>query len=145
VRLNGNGVVDLPIRLMIVVLIVCISVPLLTSAMECGESENAAAAMDSEIDKIFNAAAAVHYSGIGSSRTVSVTIPDGSEIVIPGGGGPAGYSVHKLYKGRDAGTRYMESPPIRFVTEKLTITHSVMLLMTSDIVDGQPVVRVSVV
>ena len=144
-KLNGNGVVDLPIRLMIVVLIVCISVPLLTSAMERGESGNAEAAMDSEIDRIFNAAAAVHYSGIGSSRTVSVTIPDGSEIVIPGGGGSDGYSVSKFYKGRDAGTRYMESPPIRFVTERLTITHSVLLLITSEIVDGQPAVRVSVV
>ena len=144
-RLGRKGVIDLPIRLMIVVLIVCISIPLLAGAMERGESNNAAAAMSSETDKIFNAAAAVHYSGIGSSRTVSVAIPDGSEIVIPGGGGSDAYSIRMIFKGRDVGTRYMESPPICFVTDGLVITRSAMLLLTSDIIDGRPAVRVSAV
>ena len=136
---------DLPIRLMIVVLIVCISIPLLTTAVERGESNNAAAAMDSEIDKIFNAAAAVHYSGIGSSRTVTVAIPDGSELVIPGGGGPDGYAIKMVFKGRDVSTRYMESPPVRFITDGITISGTAMLLIASETVDGQPAVRVTVV
>ncbi|MDR0198360.1 MAG: hypothetical protein LBI08_01275 [Methanomassiliicoccaceae archaeon] len=144
-RLGRKGVIDLPVRLMIVVLIVCISIPLLTGAMERGESNNAALSMNSQADKIFNAVAAVHYSGIGSSRTVTIDIPDGSEMVIPGGDGSDGYSIRMMFKGRDVGVRYMDSPPVRFVTEHLTITHSVLLLITSDIVGGTSVVRVSVV
>ena len=144
-KFGKRGVADLPIRLMIVVLIVCISIPLLTNAMERGESNNAASAMNSEIDKIFNAAAAVHYSGIGCSRTVTIAIPDGSEMTMPGGGGSDGYSIKMMFKGRDAGVRYMDNPPIRFATDGITISGSVMLLMTSEIVDGHYAVRVSVV
>jgi len=145
VKLGKKGVIDLPIRLMIVILIVCISIPLLTNAMERGESDNALSSMNSEADKIFNAAAAVHYSGVGSSRTVTVAIPDGSEMVIPGGGGTDAYAIKMIFKGREAGTRYMESPPVRFVTGGITITGTAMLLITSDIVDGQPAVRVTVI
>jgi hypothetical protein len=101
--------------------------------------------MDSEVNKIFNAVAAVHYSGIGSSRTVSVTIPDGSEMVIPGGDGSDAYSVKMRFKGRDVGIRYMETPPVRFVTDGITITHSAMLLITSIIVDDVPAVTVIVI
>ncbi|MDR0334348.1 MAG: hypothetical protein LBH69_00460 [Methanomassiliicoccaceae archaeon] len=144
-KLGRRGVIDLPIRLMIVVLIVCISIPLLTGAMERGESNNAASAMSAEADKIFNSVAAVHYSGIGSSRTVTVTIPDGSEMSIPGGDGPDAYSIKMAFKGRELGVRYMDNPPIRFVTDGIAMTGSVMLLLTSDIIGDRYVVRVDVV
>ncbi|MCL2143580.1 MAG: hypothetical protein FWH44_04915 [Methanomassiliicoccaceae archaeon] len=144
-RLNRKGVIDLPVRLMIVVLIVCISVPLLTAAVEHGESNNAALSMNKEADKIFNAAAAVHYSGEGSSRTVSVDIPGGCEMIIPGGSGSDGYSLHMIFKGKDVGVRYMDNPPIRFDTDRITITNSAMLLITAGVIDDVPVVRVSVV
>jgi hypothetical protein len=143
--LGRRGTMDLPVRLMVVALIICISLPLLTSAIERGGSDNAALSMNSEADKIFNAVAAVHYSGIGSSRTVTINIPDGSEMVIPGGDGSDGYSIKMIFKGRNVGVRYMDSPPIRFVTECLTMTHSVLLLITSDVIDGNNAVRVNVI
>jgi len=144
-RIDRKGVIDLPVKLMVVALIVCISIPLLVNAMERGESNNVTMSMNSEIDKIFNTAAAVHYSGIGSSRTLTIAIPDGCEISIPGGSGSDSYTVKMTFKGRETGVRYMDSPPVRFVTGGLTITNSALLLITSDIIDGDPVVRVSVV
>jgi hypothetical protein len=144
-RLNKKGVIDLPVKLMVVVLIVSLSLPLLVSAMERGESNNAGYAMDSEIDRIFNAVSAVHYSGTGSSRTVSVNIPDGCEIVIPGGNGSDGYSVKKMFKGKDTGIRYMDRPPVKFLTNGITISGSCMLLITGESVNGSSAVRVDVV
>jgi hypothetical protein len=138
-------VIDLPVKLMVVVLIVSISVPLLANAMERGEQNNAGHAMDGEIDKIFNATAAVHYSGAGSSRTVSVSVPDGCELIIPGGNGSDGYSIKMTFKGKDAGTRYMDRPPVKFLTKNVKISGSCMLLITSEFINGYSAVRVDVV
>jgi len=111
-KLGKKGVMDLPIKLMVVVLLISLSLPMLTDAMERGESNNASLIMNNDVNEIFNAVAAVHYSGIGCSRTVSLTIPDGCEISIPGGSGSDGYSVKMSFKGRDTGTRYMDRPPV---------------------------------
>jgi hypothetical protein len=142
VKLNRRGTIDLPVKLMVIVLILSVSVPLLADAMERGESDNATYAMNSEVDRIFNAVAAVHYSGIGSSRTVSVNIPSGCEIAIPGGGGSDGYSVKTFFKGDQTSVRYMERPPVRFLTDGVTITGSCLLLITCEIIDGISGVRV---
>jgi hypothetical protein len=144
-RSDKKGVIDLPVKLMVVVLIISLSVPLLVTSVERGESNNATSAMNSEVDKIFNAVAAVHYSGTGSSRTVSVTIPDGCEIVIPGGNGSDAYSVITRYKSNETGVRYMDQPPVRFIAHNLVITGSCLLLISGHVIDGQSAVRVSVV
>ena len=143
-RLDRKGGMDLPVKLMVVILIVSLSVPMLTGAMERGEANNAASAMNSEVDRIFNAAAAVHYSGVGSSRTVSMNIPERCEIVIPGGGGSDAYSVKMLFKGDQTGVRYMDRPPVRFITDSLAISGSCLLLITSEVVDGHTAVRVEI-
>jgi len=140
-----KGVIDMPIKLMVVVLVISLSLPLLADAVERGESKNATLVMNGEVNEIFNAVAAVHYSGIGSSRTVSITIPDGCEISIPGGSGSAGYCVKMTFKGRETGIRYMERPPVQFVTDNLVLSGSVMLLITSCTVNGGPAVSVNVV
>ena len=130
-RTDKKGIIDLPVKLMVVVLIISVSVPLLTNAMERGEMNNATSAMNSDIDKIFNAAAAIHYSGAGASRTVSLNIPEGCEIVIPGGEGSDSYSVITFYKGNQTSIRYMDRPPVRFVTD-VTISGQCMLLITGN-------------
>lgn len=142
---DRKGVIDLPVKLMVVVLIISISVPLLTDAVERGEADNASYAMNSEIERIFKAVAAVHYSGIGSSRTVSVSIPDGCGITIPGGDGSDGYSVKMSFKGHDLGTRFMDRPPVRFISGGLVITGNCLLLITSDISGGSAAARVTAV
>jgi len=144
-RLNGKGVIDLPVKLMVIVIIVSLSVPMLAGAMERGEANGALSSMNAETDRLFNSAAAVHYSGIGSSRTVQMTLPDGCEITIPGGNGPDGYSVKMFFKGSDVGTRYMDRPPIMFISDRITISGSCMLMITSEISDGHAAVKVTVV
>jgi len=143
--MNRKGVIDLPVKLMVVVLILSISVPMLANAMENGERNNAAAAMDSEVDRIFNAVAAVHYSGMGSTRTVSVNIPDGCEIVIMGGNGSDAYSVKMFFKGHQTSVRYMDRPPVLFIAQEMTIRGSCLLLITGDLVDDRSAVRIETV
>jgi hypothetical protein len=144
-RLNGKGIIDLPVKLMVIVLIISVSVPLLANAMERGEANNASSAMNAEVDRIFNAVAAVHYSGTESSRTVSISLPDGCEIFIPGGDGSDAYLVKMFFKGKQTGMRYMDRPPVRFVADELTVNGSCMLLITGDVVNGDPAVRIDAV
>jgi hypothetical protein len=144
-RLNRKGIIDLPVKLMVIVLIISVSVPLLANAMERGEATNASFAMNSEVDRMFNAVAAVHYSGTDSSRTVSISLPDGCELIIPGGDGSDSYLVKMMYKGKQAGIRYMDRPPVKFITDNITINGSCMLLITGDTVDGDSAVRVDAV
>jgi len=144
-RLNRKGMIDLPVKLMLIVIIVSLSVPILAGAMERGEVNGAVSAMNSETDRLFNSAAAVHYSGIGSSRTVHMNIPDGCELVIPGGNGSEGYSVKMFFKGSDVGTRYMDRPPVIFISDGTIISGSCVLLITSDIQNGSAAVRVTIV
>jgi hypothetical protein len=143
--MDRKGVIDLPVKLMVVVLIVSLSIPLLANAMEKGERNNAGYAMNGEVDRIFSAVAAVHYSGEGASRTVSVNIPDGCELIIPGGNGSDGYVIKMTFKGKDAGIRYMDRPPVKFLTDRVTISGSCMLLITSEFVNGGSAVRVDIV
>ena len=144
-KLNGKGVIDLPVKLMVILIIVSLSVPLLAGAMERGETNGALSSMNSETDKLFNSAAAVHYSGIGSSRTVQMNLPDGCELEIIGGNGSDGYSVNMFFKGNNVGTRYMDRPPIMFISDGIMISGSCMLLITSDISNGNAAVKVTVV
>jgi len=143
VRLNGKGVIDLPVKLMVIVIIVSLSVPMLVGAMERGEANGALSAMNAETDKLFSSASAVHYSGIGSSRSVQMNLPDGCEIFIPGGSGSEGYSVKMFFKGGNVGTRYMDRPPVSFISDGMTISGSCMLLITSEIRDGYAAVKVT--
>ena len=142
-RLNGKGVIDLPVKLMVIVIIVSLSVPMLAGAVERGEVNAAFSAMNAETDKLFGSAAAVHYSGIGSSRTVQMNLPDGCEISIPGGDGSDGYSVKFFFKGNNVGTRYMDRPPVLFISDGITISGSCMLFVTSDIHNGHAAVKVT--
>lgn len=143
--LNRKGIIDLPVKLMVIVLIISISVPLLTDAMERGETNNAASVMNSEVDRIFNAVAAVHYSGTESSRTVSLSLPDGCEISIPGGNGSDSYMIKTTFKGKQTGVRYMDRPPVMFITDNITVSGSCMLLITGDTINGNSAVRVDAV
>lgn len=144
-RTDKKGVIDLPVKLMVIVLIVSLSVPLIANAVERGESNNAGNLMNSEIDRIFNAVAAVHYSGTGATRTVSVDLPDGCELNIPGGSGSESYVIKMMFKGHDSGTRYMDRPPVKFLTDRVTISGSCVLLITSCTVNGNSAVRVDIV
>jgi len=65
--------------------------------------------------------------------------------VIPGGSGSDSYSLKMMYKGKETGTRYMDRPPVKFITDGMTLTGTCLLLITSDAVDGHSAVRVSAV
>ena len=110
-RLGGRGVISLPIRLMIVFLILAISMPALMNVLEDNERSSTATAMEYEFSRFADSAAKAHYSGIGSTRSLTMDVPSGCEVFI-GGDGTEAYMLRGTYRGETVIVRYMEQPPL---------------------------------
>ena len=142
-RKNRKGVMDLPIRLMVVVMILSISLPLVCEALDENEKDISDIEMNSEIDRIVGAMSAAHYSGTGSSRTVTVDIPSGCEIRI-GGEGIDSLSIRSYYGGELTSTSYFERPAVK-ICDETVITGYMTLILKSIDTDGTPGIGVSII
>ena len=141
-RLNRDrgGIMSLPVKLMITMVIIALSVPMLTSALDSSQEDMAGAEMSHEVQKFKNAANLAHFSGNGCSRTVEIDLPAGCEMSV-GGEGSDAYSIRTLYNGELISTEYFESPVLRICNE-MTFTGHMTLKLTS--VEGGTVPEIEV-
>ena len=143
-RLNKDrkGVMSLPIKLMVTMLIITISLPILTDVMDDSQRDMADAEMGQEAERFMNAATLAHRSGEGSSRIVTIDLPAGCELSV---GGPESdaYCVRSIYNGEMVSRNYFETPALR-ITEEMVFTGRVTMKLTSVYTDGIPGVEVTV-
>jgi hypothetical protein len=135
---------DLPIRLMVVFLLLSISVPMIANAMEQSERDTKGTAMEHEIGRLYDSVITVYYSGTGSSKNISITIPNGCEMYI-GGDGVDSYSIRSSFKGSSGPTRYMERPNVELLCN-ITLyegTHDISLLSVMN--NGKIAVEITVI
>ncbi len=126
---DRKGVLDLPIRLLVVMILLTISLPIIANAVDMNEDSMMMSEMEQESGKLFDAVRMAHFSGIGSSRCVNISLPAGCEIKL-GGSGSDAFAVHTLYEGKELNTKYLESPAIRF-SDEMTLTGECSLIITS--------------
>ena len=126
---------------MIVFLILSISVPVLLGAMEHGREDSAASEMEKEFGRLHDAISKAHYSGIGSERTITVTVPDGCAVEMGGEAGDA-YSLRGSYNGSVIVTRYMERPAIMLMFDGTLESGKHTLIITSVTIDGKAAAEV---
>ena len=141
-RKDRRGVMSLPIRLMITMMIIAISVPVLSDAMENNQENMAGAEMNHESEKFMNAANLAHFSGNGCSRTVEINLPAGCEMCV-GGEGSDAYSIRMVYNGKIVSTNYFESPVLK-ITDEMTFTGRITLKLTNVETGGTPRIEVTV-
>ena len=110
-KLGRKGVIDLPVKLIVIFLVLSISVPLIAKAVEQNEHDVSESALNREMGKIVDAAAVVYYSGENTSRTVSVVIPSGCEMYFSATS-PESHSIRSSINGSVGPTMYMERPNI---------------------------------
>ena len=139
---DRKGVMSLPIKLMVTMLIITISLPLLTNVMDDSERNMADAEMEQEVGRFMNAAILAHRSGNGSSRTVSIDLPAGCELSV-GGEGSDGFCVRSVYDGEVISRNYFETPAIR-ISEEMTFAGRMTLKLTSDESGDIPGIRVTI-
>ena len=143
-RLNRNrkGIMSLPIKLMVIMIVVSISLPILTNALEDSQESMAGAEMEKESEKFRNAAVLAHYSGNGCSRTVELELPSGCEMSVGGEGGDA-YSIRMVYNDSLVSTDYFEKPVLK-ISDEVTFSGHMRLKLTSIDVGGVPEIEVAV-
>ena len=128
-RKNRKGVMGLPIKLMVTMTIIAISLPALTGIMDDSERGMADAEMGQEAERFMNAAVLAHRSGDGSTRTVSISLPAGCELWV-GGEGSNAFSVRSVYNGEIVSKDYFETPVLK-INEQMTFSGNVTLKLTS--------------
>ena len=138
---DKRGVLDLPVKLLVVMIILALFLPIVSNAVESNEKSMMLSEMEQETGNIIDSVRATHFSGTGSGRHLDVSLPAGCEIVI-GGSGTDAYSIRECYNGTEINTRYIESPAIKF-GNSVTLTGNCSLTITS-IGNGEPTVKVTV-
>ena len=140
-KMNRKAVISLPIRLMVVFLILAISTPALMNVLEENERTSSMTVMDREFSRFTDSVAKTHYSGINTTRTFSITVPDDCEVII-GGHGSDEYSIRAVYKGDVVMTRYMEQPPVVLISDLVLDPGEYELTMRSVLHQGRGAVEV---
>ncbi len=140
---DRKAVIGMPIKLLIVMVILTISIPIVHNALEINEESMMGTKMDRECDRITDCVRDIYYSGIGSVKTVEIDLPQGCELVI-GGKGADAYCIASYFEGKRLSTTYMDGPVVRFADE-LYVSGDTRLRMGVALVDGEYVIEVSVV
>ncbi len=139
-KLDRRGILGMPMRLAVVFLVISISVPFVIQAVDSGSSDIAETSMGAEADKICAAAASVHYSGIGSSKAVTITIADGCELSF----GDGSYAITMRYNGNDCGQRFVERPALMLLSDGIELGSGTYTVIVTSVEAERPSVEVSV-
>ena len=141
-RGNRKGIMSLPVKLMVTMLIITISLPLLSDVTQDSERDMASAEMEQEAMRFMNSAELALRSGNGSSRTVTLSLPAGCELVV-GGEGSDAFCVRAVYNGDTVSRYYFDNPVLR-ISEEMTFTGKIVLMLTSDETGDIPEIEVTV-
>ena len=125
---------------MVTMVIIALSIPMLTSALESNQQDMTGAEMNQEAERFRNAANLAHFSGNGCSRTVELNLPAGCEMCV-GGEGSDGFSIRMIYNGNLISTLYFESPVLK-INHEITFTGHMILKLTS--VEGNKIPEIEV-
>ena len=141
-RKDRKGIMSLPIKLMVIMIVISLSVPLLTNALNDSQESMAGAEMSHQAEKFKNAAVLAHYSGNGCSRTVELELPQGCEMSVGGKGNDA-FTIRLLYNGEIVSKEYFDKPVLK-IDQEMTFTGKVTLKLTSVETGGTPGIKVTV-
>jgi hypothetical protein len=129
------------VRLTVVFLILSLSLPVLIGVIEQNRENSAAAGLDAEFGRFCDSVSKAHYSGTGSTRTVTLDVPDGCTVEIGGTAGDA-YSIRGTYNGNVIVTRYMERPTVMLISSDVLGSGKHTLIITSMFSDGRAAAEV---
>ena len=113
-RMDRKAVTDLPIKLLIISIILSISLPIIADSLDTGIGGMDRSQMDSESQRIANAAASSYYSSEGDGKYLEIDIPEGCTLVL-GGEGTDSYGIHMYRGSEEISTYWMEKPMIPFI------------------------------
>ncbi|MFP4170825.1 MAG: hypothetical protein ACLFUV_07380 [Methanomassiliicoccales archaeon] len=108
------GIEGLPLRLLISLLLISLSLPVVMDQIDRQEGEMAELAVREKAEKVKKVAVSVYMAGPGNVRTVEVDLSPGSSMIIGGSiSDPDSRSIRFLLDGESAGVEYLDTVPVR--------------------------------
>ncbi|MBP6021185.1 MAG: hypothetical protein KA502_01175 [Candidatus Methanomethylophilaceae archaeon] len=120
-KIGRKAMIGFPMRLAVAFLILSISLPVITGMAEDLKDDNRVGSTTAEAEKISDAISKVYYSGVGSIRTVEVSI-DSHCFVKVGGAGSQCYSIGVYLEDMEKGRIYLQRPPVKIVGDGVEIS-----------------------
>lgn len=141
--MNDSGVLGMPLRIMISLMVIALMVPALVAmaddmGMAADEAEG-----ESLAEQVADASARAYLSGVGSSVALSMDIPFGRSLAI-GGDGADAYTIRIYSNGELTGKFVLDSPPIRLLCPETVLEGDADLLLEAVPHEGRLCVAVTV-
>lgn len=143
---DRRAVLDLPLRLILVLLVISLSAPVAISALEDMEEGAAGAAMEAAARRIMNVAAELHYGGCESTQGLSLSLPSDCRMEIGGDAGtPDAMSIRCYYRDKMISTCYVEGQMLMLIGDStLGLEGDFTLRLRSTFALDYPAVEVTV-
>lgn len=128
----------LPLKLAISFLIIGLMLPTVIAMTDSADERADIMVVRSVADDLADTMTACYYNGIGSGRTVTVTIPSGYSLEL-GGEGSSAYVMRILNDGEVVDNVYLDSPGFPVIGDTVRLSGTVVLdvsAVTSDDVLG---------
>lgn len=129
-KMDRRGVTALPIKLLIITTILTLSLPMISEALESNEDNINTELMESESERIVNAARTVYYSLSGATKIVEIDVPEGCRMIL-GGEGDDAYGIHMYCGSELTSEHWMEKPIVPF-TQMIELTGHVSMTITAN-------------
>ena len=113
---DRRGLEGLPLKLLLVALLISLSLPVVSSAMDDFRTNMEEAALGAEVTRVASSISDVYVAGEGNVRFIDVEVPVGDAAIEMGGEGIDALSVRAVVADRVVRTAYMDDPPIKVMT-----------------------------
>ena len=120
-KMNRKAMIGFPMRLAVAFLILSITVPVVAGMADGLRDDGRVCSATAEAEKISEAISKVYYSGIGSIRTVEVSI-DSHCFVKIGGDGSESYSIGIFLEDSEKNRIYLQRPSVKIIGNGLEVS-----------------------
>ena len=138
-RTDGRGVLDMPVRLAVAILIIATVTPVLMGMVGTAEDVMSSSEAEVEADRLCDGISRAYYGGEVTMVSVELSIPAGQALEI---GGDERYVIRILDGRMEVDRVYIERPAVP-VLEPVTITGRTVVTIQSGVSDGDYGVWVS--
>ena len=119
--MDGRVIIGLPVKLAVCLLVIGLMTPVVMDAMEDAETETSLLNLRTEAMVLADAIGDVYYGGVGSSVSLSLSIPPGQSIEV-GGDGADAYMLRLLDDGENADVVYLDRPAVPVLNDAVSLS-----------------------
>jgi hypothetical protein len=126
-RMDGKGVIGMPVRLAVTFLVLAIAVPVLIGYVEDYRDGTEASVLMAQAEIVSDTAEKTFYSGEGGAFTAEISVGHGNRLVI-GGQDSDAYTIRMFCGDEHVGRLVMDRPAVRIAGDGLAVSGERTLL-----------------